>query len=159
METSEKKAIVLKALEQSYGNVSAALDLTIGENGKPIVSRTIHYEWVNNDPEYKAAVESISDRRLDIVEDAAFKLAKGVTIQKTRADGSTEIYEEPPNPNIVAFLLKTKGRKRGYGDKTEIELSGNTQTRITLELGHSRDNNIESLTASSEQANLPEAKV
>lgn len=124
MKIEEKKAIFLKALEQTYGNVSAAIDLCIDDNGRALISRKTHYLWLESDPEYAAAVESVSERRIDIVEDAAFKLAQGVTIQKTKYDGTTEIYEEPPHAATVMFLLETKGKKRGYVKKSEVDMSG-----------------------------------
>lgn len=124
METSEKKAIFLKALEQTYGNVSAAIDLCIDDNERPLIHRSVHYDWLDADPEYANAVAAVSERRIDIVEDAAFKLAQGVTIQKTKYDGTTEIFEEPPHAATVMFLLETKGKRRGYVKKSEVDVSG-----------------------------------
>lgn len=157
MEISVKKATFLEALEKTYGNISAATDLCM-VNGKPLIGRTTHYHWLETDPEYAAAVEAISERRIDIVEDAAFKLAQGVTIQKTKYDGTTEVYEEPPHAATVMFLLETKGKRRGYVKKSEVDQKSVTDQTIRLILG-SDDNDTEPPSKASEQANQTEETV
>lgn len=100
-----KKAL-LEALEQSMGVVTTACR-ALG------IDRTAHYRYMANDPEYKAAVEEIENVALDIAESELHKnIIKG--------DTTAQI-----------FYLKTKGRKRGYIEKHDVEHSGNvTVTRV-----------------------------
>ena len=92
------------------------------------------------------------------MEDAAFKLAQGVTIQKTKYDGTTEVYEEPPHAATVMFLLETKGKRRGYVKKSEVDQKSVTDQTIRLILG-SDDNDTEPPSKASEQANQTEETV
>jgi hypothetical protein len=44
---------------------------------------------------------------------------------------------ENHNPAATLFLLKTKGKKRGYIERQEIEHSSNVETDVTFEV-HTR---------------------
>lgn len=93
---NEKKAI-LSALEESCGIISTACK-SIG------MPRSTFYNWVNADPEFKAAVEELQDYTLDVVESELHKQIK---------KGDT---------TAIIFYLKTKGKKRGYIEKQEVDL-------------------------------------
>ena len=93
-----KKEQMLEALEKSLGIVSTACKMVD-------VGRTTHYEWMKSDEEYKSAVQSIQDGVLDFAESHLYKLVK---------DG---------NPAATIFFLKTKGKKRGYIERQEIEVT------------------------------------
>lgn len=93
-----KKAMI-EALEKSLGVVTTAAK-AVG------IDRSTHYGWYNNDPEYRAAVDSISDIALDFAESQLHKQIQGGEVSST------------------IFYLKTKGKKRGYVEKTEVEHSG-----------------------------------
>lgn len=95
-----RKKAMLEALEASLGVVTAAAK-------KVGIDRTTHYKWMENDPAYKEAVEGINDVALDFAESMlheAIKQGKEVS---------------------TIFYLKTKGKKRGYIEKSEIGLDGN----------------------------------
>jgi len=96
----QHKKAMLEALEQSLGVVTTAAR-------KVGIGRTTHYLWMNEDKEYKAAVDSISDIAIDFAESQLHKQIK---------DG---------NSTSTIFFLKTKGKKRGYVERQEIEHSGN----------------------------------
>jgi len=85
-------------LELSLGIVSTAAK-------KANVDRSMHYDWLKSDPEYKAAVESIQESVIDFAESHLYKLVK---------EG---------NPAATIFYLKTKGKKRGYIERQEIEVT------------------------------------
>lgn len=89
---------MIEALEASLGIVSTAAP-------KANVSRTQHYQWLKDDPEYKKRVESVQERVLDFAESHLYKLVE---------DG---------NPAATIFYLKTKGKKRGYIERQEIEVT------------------------------------
>ena len=93
-----KKEQMLEALEKSLGIVSTACKMVD-------VGRTTHYEWMKSDEEYKKAVDSIQDSVLDFAESHLYKLVK---------EG---------NPAATIFFLKTKGKKRGYIERQEIEVT------------------------------------
>jgi hypothetical protein len=91
------KEAMLEALEASLGIVSTAAK-------KANVGRSTHYKWIQEDAEYKSAVEEIQEGVLDFAESHLYKLIK---------DG---------NPAANIFYLKTKGRKRGYVEHQELTL-------------------------------------
>ena len=80
-----KKAMI-EALEKTLGIVTTAAKIAG-------IDRSTHYEWLKNDPEYKAAVESLDDVVLDFAESQLHKRIK---------DGDT---------TATIFYLKTKGKK------------------------------------------------
>jgi hypothetical protein len=90
-----KKTAMLEALEKSLGIVTSAAKV-VG------IRRETHYAWLNEDPEYKAAVESLNDIALDFAE--------------------SQLHKQIQNGNVVAtiFYLKTKGKGRGYIERTEL---------------------------------------
>jgi hypothetical protein len=92
------KKAMLEALEKSLGIVSTAAKLAG-------IDRTTHYVWLKADPDYKKAVASIQDSVLDFAESHLYKLVK---------EG---------NPAATIFFLKTKGKKRGYIERQEIEVT------------------------------------
>ena len=93
-----KKAMIA-ALEKSLGIVTTACK-------QVDISRETHYRWMREDAEYKAAVDGIADIALDFAES---KLHKSI---------------ESGSDTATIFYLKTKGKKRGYVEKQEIEHSG-----------------------------------
>jgi hypothetical protein len=105
--TNTKKRAMIKALESTLGIVSTACK-------KVGVSRITHYEWYKTDDEYKAGVDSVADIALDFAESQLHKQISG------------------GNPTSTIFYLKTKGKKRGFVEKTEIEHTGDLNTTVTL---------------------------
>ena len=95
--SNTKKEAMLEALEKSLGIVSTAAKM-VG------IDRSTHYSWLKADEEYKSAVASIQDGVLDFAESHLYKLVK---------EG---------NPAATIFFLKTKGKKRGYIERQEIEV-------------------------------------
>ena len=92
--TNKNKKILLVALEKSLGVVTTACR-AVG------MSRTQHYEWIKEDPEYKQAVEDLADVAIDFAESKLHKLID-------QGDTASTI-----------FYLKTKGKKRGYIERVE----------------------------------------
>ena len=90
-----KKAMI-QALEKSLGVVTSACKI-VG------INRSTHYEWLKTDEEYKREVESIEDIALDFAESQLHK-----QIKKGNTAGTI-------------FYLKTKGKKRGYVERTEVQ--------------------------------------
>ena len=91
--TTQKKAMI-EALESALGIVTTACK-------KVGISRETHYNWLRKDEEYKKAVQSIEDVVLDFAESQLHKQVK---------DG---------NATSTIFFLKTKGKRRGYVERSE----------------------------------------
>ena len=89
-----KKQLV-EALEVSLGVVTQACK-------KVKVARSTFYDWYNADPVFAKNVDSIGDVALDFAETQLHKQIK---------DGV---------PSSTMFYLKTKGKKRGYIETTEV---------------------------------------
>ncbi|MGG7036945.1 MAG: hypothetical protein ACI7YS_17385 [Flavobacterium sp.] len=95
-ETEIKKAAMIKAMEDALGVVTIACK-TVG------INRRTHYVWMEDDPEYKKAIEDISEVALDFAE--------------------SKLHQSIQNGSDTAtiFYLKTKGKKRGYIERSEID--------------------------------------
>ena len=105
LKTNIKKRAMLKALEGSLGIVTSAAK-------KVDIDRCTHYKWLNTDEDYAEKVKSIEDMALDF--------AESMLMQNMKAGKETS--------NI--FFLKTKGKKRGYIEKQEIEVSGKPMIQL-----------------------------
>ena len=90
------KKAMLEALEKSLGVVTAACKAVD-------IARETHYRWMREDADYKAAVEELSDVAIDFAESQLHKQIK---------EGNTA---------GTIFYLKTKGKKRGYIERTEVQ--------------------------------------
>ena len=97
--TEQSKKSVIAALEKSLGIATTAC--RIAE-----VSRTQFYHWIKTDEAFAAAVKDIEDVVLDFAESQLHKQIK---------EG---------NPASTIFYMKTKGKKRGYIERTEFDHSG-----------------------------------
>lgn len=111
----QKKKALLVALEASLGVVTAACK-AVG------VDRTTFYKYVNEDPEFKQAVEDVENVALDFAESQLFKAMK----------------EGKEASNI--FYLKTKGKRRGYVERIEQTGAngGPVESAITVTIVDSR---------------------
>ena len=113
------KKAMLEALKKTFGRVSMAAEM-VG------INRCTHYKWLEQDAEYKEAFEEINEAAIDFVESKLFEKINGVKLVGRGADedGEPIVYDQPPSDTAIIFYLKTKGKKRGYVEKQEIEHSG-----------------------------------
>ena len=95
--TTKGKEELLRQLENNCGVVAPACEAAG-------VSRTQYYNWLNGDEEFRAKVDGIQEVALDFVEHALFRNIK---------KGDTQ---------SILYYLKTKGSKRGYGERQEIKI-------------------------------------
>jgi hypothetical protein len=116
--TNNKKEIMLKCLQQSMGIVSTACQ-------KADINRTTHYDWYNNDQDYAAQVDAIQESCIDFAESKLMELINGAKHEVATAKGEVLTVQDGPNPTACIFYLKTKGKKRGYVEKSELEVGGN----------------------------------
>lgn len=104
------KSKFLEILENSHGIVLSACKSCD-------LPRSTYYKWLNDDPEFKLAVDDIQEMAIDFVESKLMK----------RIDGD---FETPPSDTAIIFFLKTRGKKRGYIERTEVEQSGTIAINI-----------------------------
>jgi len=97
-----KKESILKALESSLGVVTVACK-------SADVPRSTYYKWINEDDEFAAAVKDIENIALDFGESQ---------LHKQIGEGST---------SATIFFLKTKGKRRGYIEKAELDITSGDQ--------------------------------
>lgn len=109
------KEDILKELEERNGIVSIACK-AIG------LARSTFYKWLNDDPEFKTAVDDIQEVALDFVESKLMEKINGVQVKKGETDdGEDVVYDLPPSDTAIIFYLKTRGKKRGYIERSELE--------------------------------------
>jgi hypothetical protein len=101
-----KKAAFLSAYEQSFGNISRACQAV------PI-NRSTYYDWMAKDAEFKAAVEQVEPQEVFV------DFAEGALADKI-AQGDT---------TAIIFALKTKGKRRGYVEKGELDINANVNLK------------------------------
>ena len=89
------KKELLAALEKSLGIVTTACKACQ-------VARSTFYDWYNNDLEFKASVDDVGEVSLDF--------AESKLLEQISANNST----------ATIFYLKTKGKKRGYVERSEV---------------------------------------
>ena len=99
----------LKAFDACGGNVSVACQKA------DIKSRTTYYRWLAN-ADFKEQVESIEESFIDLAESQ-------LRMAVSRGD-----------MNAVFFLLKTKGKSRGYVEKTEHDVNVNPFQELMQEV-------------------------
>jgi hypothetical protein len=112
---SQEKAEMLDALSSTMGNVSESAvivakskGLTDGSpefNKKRDAIRRLHYYWMECDADYSNYVESIDGLLLDL------------------AESKMKIMINNGDSDMVKFILKTKGKKRGYTERTETDIT------------------------------------
>jgi len=132
---AEKKAKFPEVLKDCLGIVTTAC-------AKLRISRPLYYKWYNGDPEFKELCDQVDEDVLDL--------------------GESVLYELVKEKNVVAtiFLLKTRGKKRGYVErlettgkdggaiKNEVQLSGADFETFQRAAARKRDRDIAEFKAS-----------
>lgn len=109
--TARNKQALLKAFLSTTGNISY-LCQSVG------ISRYTYYDWLKNDPEFKAKIEAEREGLIDFAEAKLFQLI------------------DSKNITAIIFFLKCKGKGRGYLERQEIEHSGGLDNKLTVEVVH-----------------------
>jgi hypothetical protein len=108
------KKELIEALNGCKGIVSTACK-SVG------LSRTTYYDYYNEDPEFAKLADEAQENAIDFVEGKLFEKINGISVIRYSAKGEEEIYEQPPSDTAIIFYLKTKGKKRGYVERQEID--------------------------------------
>ena len=90
----------LKALQETGGIISAACQKV------NIHSRNTVYKWMK-DEKFKAVVDEVNETNIDFVESKLMTLIS------------------QDNPTAILFYLKTRGKKRGYVETIENQITVN----------------------------------
>ena len=102
-----KKKALLKALEKTMGVVTPACKSVD-------IARSTYYEWLKEDEEFSLKVDELQNVALDFTES---KLYQSIS------DGNT---------SCIIFHLKTKGKKRGYIERSEMDVSSTERVEINI---------------------------
>ena len=87
------------------------------------VERSTIYTWCNDDPEFAQVLEDSRERFIDLAESNLRKLVAGVPAIETDENGDKKFagWIERPSETAIIFTLKTRGKKRGYVERSEVE--------------------------------------
>lgn len=106
--TNANKKKAIEALRSTAGNITAACTAAN-------ISRTQFHKWRNEDPEFAQVIADVSESAIDMGETALMKQIQ---------DGNTA---------CIIFLLKTRGKHRGYIESTQVEHMGKGGGAIQFE--------------------------
>lgn len=107
IDTSDSKRKMLDALEDTLGIVTVAAK-------KCGIHRSTHYQWMQDDADYKKKVEELNNVCLDFAESKLFD-----NIRKNKETSTI-------------FFLKTRGKNRGYVERQEVDLGTNNHFRVEI---------------------------
>ena len=101
----------LELYDKHGANVAAACKAVGG------MSRNTFYLWCREDEEFKEKADAIKESLIDYAESKLQELI------------------EDNNVTACIFYLKTKGKSRGYSERSEVELSGGAKpVQISIDL-------------------------
>ena len=100
--SEHNKKALLEALEKSLGVVTTACK-------QADIGRTTFYKYYNDDVEFRQRVDELENITLDFAE--------------------SQLHQQIQKGNTAAtiFLLKTKGKKRGYVERSELDVTSNNE--------------------------------
>jgi len=108
MAKDHKKQLVVNMYKESLGNISVTCT-------NANISRQTFHNWRNKDDDFAQSLIDVEERNLDFAETQLLKAIKaGKTIE-------------------LLFFLKTKGKRRGYYEKQEIEHTFDPVRDITIQ--------------------------
>tara|TARA_R110002020_G_scaffold100467_1_gene237480 strand:- start:2531 stop:2884 length:354 start_codon:yes stop_codon:yes gene_type:complete len=100
-----KKRQMITAMEQNLCIVTKAA-FEVG------ITRKTHYDWMRKDKKYKEAVDELQNATLDHVESKLHELIDDLNV-----------------PSVL-FYMKTKGKQRGYIERSEIAVEGSVESKV-----------------------------
>lgn len=86
------------------------------------VRRSTVYMWCSKYPEFRQALDDARETFLDLAESNLRKLVAGVPAIETDENGNKRFagWIERPSETAIIFTLKTRGKSRGYVERSEI---------------------------------------
>lgn len=110
------KKQLIEAMKRFHGIVTKSCE-AVG------ISKNQFYQYYKNDDIFRAEIDSMEDINLDTVEDKLFQNI----MDRDRAS--------------IFFYLKYKGRKRGYVDSQDLNISGGLDINLKNMFGFEDDEN------------------
>lgn len=95
-----KKKTFLEAYQKTFGNITQACK-------KAGINRGTYYNWMEADPEFNDLIKSVEPEEMFL----------------DFCEGKLASLINENNPTAVIFALKTKGKKRGYVERTETDIT------------------------------------
>ncbi|WP_091535161.1 hypothetical protein [Alistipes sp. CHKCI003] len=114
---SKKPTIdVFRKVANACGGILSDIAANIG------VERSTVYTWCEEDMAFKQALEDSRERFVDLAESNLRKLVAGVPAIEKDENGEKRFagWIERPSETAIIFTLKTRGKKRGYIERSEI---------------------------------------
>ncbi len=86
------------------------------------VERSTVYTWCKDDDQFSQALEDSRERFIDLAESNLRKLVAGVPAIEKDENGEKRFagWIKPPSETAIIFTLKTRGKKRGYVERSEV---------------------------------------
>lgn len=107
-----KKKAFIDAYRKSFGNITQACSLVD-------LSRNRYYEWLKEDAEFAQLIKEIEPNEILV------DFAENALIKKINEGDTTAII----------FTLKTKGKKRGYIEKSEVDIKSTEEVKPIILFG------------------------
>lgn len=98
------------------------------------VERSTIYTWCKDDERFAQALEDSRERFVDLAESNLRKLVAGVPAIETDENGDKRFagWVERPSETAIIFTLKTRGKKRGYVERSEVEADVNMKGSVDI---------------------------
>lgn len=105
-----------RKIANACGGVLSDMAANIG------VERLTIYNWCKDDQRYADILEDSRERFVDLAESNLRKLVAGVPAIEKDENGQAKFagWVEKPSETAIIFTLKTRGKKRGYVERSEI---------------------------------------
>lgn len=101
------------------------------------VQRHTVYDWMNNNPEYKEALDDARGAFLDEALASARILVRGIPDLVKDPDGKTRQvgWITPPDSGMTRYIIGTLGRKEGLGEHIDVTTNGKSINRSVVVCG------------------------
>lgn len=116
---AKNKEAFLKAYRASLGNITIAC-----ENVN--VGRQTYYNWIESDKDFEAECGHVEEELIDFAQSKLLENMNGIKVLGAKGI----VYDRAPDTIALLFFLKTKGKKRGYVERTEHTGEGGDPIQI-----------------------------
>lgn len=119
MATRSKKIKIedFRQIADACGGIKSDMATKIG------VDRNTITNWCKEDARYEAAIQDAQERFVDLAESNLRRLVAGIPLIQTDDKGHAQFagWIERPSEAAILFVLKTRGKDRGYVERTEVK--------------------------------------
>lgn len=128
MPTKKPHIDIFRKVANACGGILSDIAAHLG------VERSTIYTWCNDDEQFQQALDDSRERFLDLAESNLRKLVAGVPAVETNEMGEKQFagWIERPSETAIIFTLKTRGKKRGYVERSEVEADVNMKGSIGI---------------------------